>query len=91
VTWALQGARKSTLYAQRCTIIRDSNHANTESKYWLQNSCKIPVEINLYAMREKVNHESSICTLQKKHGDLQGELWSILCRSIGGTEARILI
>jgi hypothetical protein len=91
VTWALQGARKSTLYAQRCTIIRDSNHANTESKYWLQNSCKIPVEINLYSMREKVNHESSICTLQKKHGDLKGELWSILCRSIGGTEVRILI
>jgi hypothetical protein len=38
-----------------------------------------------------VNHESSICTLQKKHGDLKGELWSTLCRSIGGTEARILI
>jgi hypothetical protein len=35
---------------------------------------KIPVEINLYEIREKVNHESLICTLQKKHGDLKGEL-----------------
>lgn len=70
---------------------RLKSYTNTESKYWLQHSSKIPVEINLYAMRGKVNHESSICTLQKKHGDLKGELWSTFCRSIGGTEARILI